>query len=98
MRSDTTAERAAGRRHTHYAQWFVGDGVKTEFLLSRTIQRVEDVMVTVDGLVKRPYENGTAYDYQVRGHTAGYGGEKNAIKFAVAPANTKNVGVFLIST
>lgn len=98
MKSEPTKDRTAQKLHSHYAEWFTGDGAKVEFLLTRSIGRVEDVMVFVDGAIKRPDKDGTAYDYKIRGHTSGYAGDKNAIKFAVAPANTKNVAVLIIST
>jgi hypothetical protein len=98
MKSDVTRERRDNRVHQHYTQWFVGDGAKTEFLLEKTYEQFEDLDVFVDGLLKRPDVPGTAYDYQLRGLTSGYDGEKNAVKFNVAPANTDNVCVRIIST
>jgi len=98
MKSDATHDRASNRMHQHYQQWFTGDGAKTEFLLTRTIGRPEDVAVYVDGLRMRPKDRGTAYDFKIRGHSAGYAGEKNAITFTAAPANGDYVCVDIIST
>ena len=95
---DPTSDRTGQRLHQHYDYWFVGDGAKTQFLLTRAFTRADDVLVFVDGAVKRPDLAGTAYDYALRGVTAGYNGDKNAVKFAVAPPNTKNVLIRLIST
>lgn len=98
MRMEPTKDRTGQRLHQHYAQWFVGDGVKVEFALARTYGRVEDVDAYVDGALKRPDESGVVYDYKLRGLTSGYDGERNTVKFAVAPPNTKNVLVRIIST
>jgi hypothetical protein len=75
-----------GMIHRHYQDWAVGDGATTEFPLSHTVLRGEDVLVFVSGIAKRPSQSGTAYDYAIRGITPGYNGDTNRIKFTVPPA------------
>ena len=98
MKGEATQDRINNRTHQHYQLWFTGDGAKTEFFLTKNIGRPEDVAVYVDGARMRPKDKGTAYDFQIRGHTPGYSGDKNAIKFTAAPANGVNVCVDIIST
>jgi len=75
-----------GMAHRHYQDWATGDGVTTEFPLTHTVLRGDDVFVYVSGILKRPSTRGTAYDYAIRGLTAGYAGDSNRVKFTVAPA------------
>ena len=89
--------RGSERRHTHYDFWFTGNGVKTEYQFSKTFERVEDVQAFVDGLCMRPADRATAYDYQLRGLTAGYVGDRNTIRFTVAPPNGDYVRISVIS-
>ena len=89
--------RGVGRAHRHYEQWFVGTGAQTEFLLNRTYEREEDVEVFVDGLKMRPKSRGTAHDFELRGLTPGYAGDRNAVRMAVAPALNDNVCVRVVS-
>lgn len=78
--------------------YFVGDNATTEFFLSKTIARPEDVMVFVGGALQRPDEPGTAHDFALRGHTSGYAGDKNAVKFTAAPGTSVDVQVWILST
>lgn len=75
-----------GMAHRHYQDRAEGDGGTTEFALTRTILRGDDLLVFVSGLLKLPDLNGTAYDYAIRGITPGYDGDSNRVKFNVAPA------------
>lgn len=75
-----------GMAHRHYpALVATGDGVKTEFALPRTVLRLGDETVLVAGVLMRATDATGAYDYAVRGLTAGYSGDSNTIKLAVAP-------------
>lgn len=71
--------------HRHYQQWVTGDGSTTEFALDVTVLRLEDVKVFRAGLLLRPSDRGTAYDYQVRGLTPGFAGDSNRVRFTAAP-------------
>jgi hypothetical protein len=54
--------------------------------------------VFVNGALKRPDEPGTAHDYKLRGFTAGYDGDKNAVKFAAAPGAGQAIAFIMVST
>lgn len=95
---DPDSDKTGLRLHSHYTYWFTGTGAKTEFAIPKTFSKADDVLVFVDGAVQRPDVPGTAYNYALRGVTSGYIGDKNTIKFAVAPPNTKNVLICIIST
>lgn len=95
MRSGRTEEQLASLAHQQYVAWAVGDGAKTEFPLPRDVTRLDDLLVFVAGLLKRPDEPGTAHDYAVRGLTPSYSGDKNYVKFAVAPAALAAVSFIL---
>lgn len=71
--------------HRHYRQWVTGDGSATEFALDVTVLRLQDLQVFRAGLLLRPSDRGTAYDYQVRGLTPGYPGDSNRVRFTAAP-------------
>lgn len=75
-----------------YTNWQTGNGAKTEFILPKDVARLDDLLVCVAGLVKRPSDQGTAYDYKVRGITPGYSGQRNAVTFTVAPAAGAAIG------
>jgi hypothetical protein len=81
-RSRTTLDSMA---HRHYQSPLVGDGVTVEFALPHSILRGDDLNVYVAGALMTPATPGVANDYKIRGITAGYAGDKNRIKFAVAP-------------
>lgn len=98
MKTDATPDSTNNRLHRHYQEVFNGDGATTEFRLTHTIGRLEDVAVYKAGLRMRPSTKGTANDFKVRGHTAGYDGDKNAIQFTVAPVLNAAVIVDIIST
>lgn len=98
MKTSALSGPAGNRLHTHYSLWFVGDGATTEFRLEKTVGRVDDVAVYVDGVRQRPAEKGTAYDYSIRGLTSGYDGERNAVRLVVAPLATVDVCIDVIST
>jgi len=89
--------RGSERRHTHYDFWFTGNGAKTEYQISKTFEREEDVAVFVDGLCMRPKNRATNYDYQLRGLTPGYNGDRNTVLFTVAPPNGDYVRISVIS-
>lgn len=95
MRSGRTQEQLNSLAHRAYVTWATGDGVTTEFALPKIVARLDDLMVTVAGLVKRPDLNGAAFDYKVRGLTPGYTGDRNFVKFAVAPVAAANIGFFI---
>lgn len=88
----------ATRLHQHYALPFVGTGAQVEFFLTKTIARLQDVTVTVAGVRQKVSDRGTNNDYKVRGHTPGYSGDRNAIKFTVAPALNADILVDVVST
>ena len=85
-----------GMAHKHYLQWATGDGVTTDFALTVTILRLENVRVYVGGVLMRPTDRGTAYDYAVRGLTPGYDGDSNRVRFTVAPALNADVAFDLV--
>lgn len=74
-----------GLAHRHYSVAFTGDGATDEFALPVTVLRIENVAVYVNGARKRVSERGTAYDYQVRGLTAGYEGDSNRVRLTATP-------------
>lgn len=78
-------ESLLGLAHRHYSVEFTGDGGTTEYALPVTVLRLENVAVYVAGLRQRVSRRGTAYDYQVRGLTAGYDGDSNRIRLTVVP-------------
>jgi len=96
MKGEGTPDRVDNRLHQHFSEIFVGTGAQTEFFLSRRIESEDFVHVYVGGSRYRPDSRGTAYDFKIRGVTSGYAGEKNAIKFAIAPANLANIVVDII--
>lgn len=98
MKRDGTPDRLNEASHRHYTEWFIADGVKTEFFLSHRVVRLEDIAVYVNGNRYKPDINGTAHDFKIRGITPGYPGDQNAIKFASAPIATMDVCVDIIST
>jgi hypothetical protein len=73
------------RLHQRYQEHFVGTGARVEFFLKRSVVRPENLAVYVDGVRQRVSERGAAHDYSIRGITAGYSGDRNAIRFVVAP-------------
>lgn len=83
-----------GMAHRHYQDSAVGDGTTTEFPLSHTILRADDLLVFVGGLHKILSARGTANDYAIRGLTAGYAGDSNRVKFTVAPAPGTHIVFF----
>lgn len=96
MNERTPSSQLANAAHRHYQAWATGDGAKTEFALPKTVQRVEQLMVTSEGKVLRPDQDGTTtFDYAVRGITPGYAGDATMVKFHVAPPVNANVGFFL---
>lgn len=98
-KTDATVDRTNNRLSQKYQFWFTGDGATVEFRLPKTIGRLDDLSVTVDGSLKRPDLNlVTTFDYAVRGITVNYTGDKNAIKFHSAPANGKSICVTLHAT
>lgn len=98
MKTDATQDRQNNRMHQHYSDFQDGDGATTEFFLSRTVSSLDELHVYIDGQLKRPDNSGTAHDYKVRGLTPGYDGDKNAVKFASAPAAGHAVGFHFAST
>lgn len=73
--------------HYHHASPIIlGDGATVEFALPVTVLRGGDLMVFLNGTLMHQAEPGAANDYAIRGITAGYQGDSNRIKFAVAPA------------
>lgn len=98
MKSDPTKDRDRAKTHQHYVEWFRGDGAKTEFRLQHHYTRFDDVEVFLNGFLFKPDVSGATEDYKLRGLTPGYAGEKNAVKFASAPANLWDIAVRLVST
>lgn len=76
-------QQARNRTHRHYIEWFIGDGATLEFVLSKTPANVSQLMVFVAGLLMRPNDRATVYDYALNGAR---------VKFTVAPANLANIG------
>lgn len=70
--------------HRHYQVWVTGTAA-TEYDLTKTVLRPDDLLVFVSGALKRPAAHGTTNDYAIRGLTPGYPGDSNRVKFAVAP-------------
>lgn len=89
-------ETLAGMAHRHYQAWAVGDGTTTEFALPVTLQREQDLMVFVGGVLLRPASRGTGFDYRVRGLTAGYAGDANRVRFVSAPALNADITFWLV--
>lgn len=85
-----------GMAHKHYLQWATGDGAEDEFALEVTVLRLENVRVYVSGVLMRPDDRGTAYDYAVRGLTPGYEGDSNRVRFTAAPANGADIAFELV--
>lgn len=98
MRTEATKDRIAARLHQHYVEHFVGTGAQLEFFLGHTVSRVEDIAVYVDGVRQKVSISGTANDYKIRGLTAGYVGDKNAITFTVAPIVSADIIIDVVST
>jgi hypothetical protein len=88
MRTLPTQAKASQRLSQPYQQWATGDGVKTTFFLTKAPTLAGGLLVSVHGLVYRPDENGTAYDYAVDG---------NKVTFHIAPTAGWNIGFFLLS-
>ena len=84
-------EQLLGMAHKHYLQWATGDGVEDEFALDVTVLRLDNVRVFVGGVLMRPNDRGTAYDYAVRGLTPGYEGDSNRVRFTAVPANGADI-------
>jgi hypothetical protein len=92
MRSARPQEQTNARVARKYSSWATGDAVKTEFALPKNIVRLEDLMVTAQGLVLRPADSAGVHDYEVRGIRPSYAGDKNMVRFAAAPAAGVNIG------
>jgi hypothetical protein len=95
MRSARSQEQTNARVARQYTSWATGDGVKTEFALPKTLVRPDDLAITVAGLIQRPSDASGAYDYDVRGFRPAYAGDKNMVKFTVAPAAGVHIGFHL---
>lgn len=96
MKRGQSQERINNASHQHYASWQLGTGAQTEFAIDKTVQRLEQLMVTSEGKVLRPDADATTpYDYAVRGITPGYAGDANMVKIHTAPPAAANVGFFL---
>lgn len=93
----SAGSRSVSKLHSHYQQWFVGNGAQTEFRLDYRFRRPDDVAVFVNGNKMRPDIPGTAHDYKLRGITPGYSGDQNAILLASAPIVGMDVCVSIIS-
>jgi hypothetical protein len=76
------------RAHSHYDQWETGTGAKTVFFLKKSPGRDGNLRVFVAGLLKRPNDRGSVYDYSVSGTT---------VTFTVAPAAAAAICFSLIS-
>lgn len=97
-RIEGNANQISTRLHSHFRLPFKGTGAQFEFFLSKTISKLSDVSVIVDGVIQRVSDRGTANDYSVRGLTPGYPGDRNAIKLVVAPLAGVDVLVDVVST
>lgn len=93
---DRSSSTMGAMAHRHYRKSHTGDAATTEFDIGGTVDRVEDVMVYVAGLLQRPKDAGTANDYSVRGLSAGYDGDKNRIKFLVAPGAAARIDILRV--
>jgi hypothetical protein len=88
-RRDTLPHRDSGSPHEHVVQWAVGNGSATAFWLTRNPKRLDDLMVFVNGALKRPAEKGTANDYTfVPG--------SNKVTFAAAPTNLHPIAFVMV--
>lgn len=85
MRNGKTTEQALNAIRQPYQAWATGDGAKTEFPLPKNVGRPDDLRVLVGGAGVRPSDRGTAHDYAIRGHTPGYAGDTNTVKFTTPP-------------
>ena len=97
-RTEATPQQVSSRLHQHYELSFKGTGAQTEFFLTKTIGRLQDITVQVAGVRQRVADRGTANDYSVRGLTPGYNGSANAIKFVVAPPLAADILIDVVST
>lgn len=95
MHSERSQDQTNARVSRRYSQWYTGDGAKTEFALPKDLVRPENLYVTVQGQTQRPKDATGAFDYDVRGFTPAYAGEKNMVKFTVAPAAGVNIGLHI---
>lgn len=93
MRSGRTQDQINNMAHRRYTIWATGDGAKTDFPIGKNITRLDDLCVFVAGLLLRPFDKGTAYDYRVRGLSdpVGYIGDANTVRIVVAPAVNVNI-------
>lgn len=91
MSSGKTQEQTNNIVRQPYQGWAVGDGSTTEFALPKTVARIDDLVVAVNGANMRPADKGTAHDYKIRGFTPGYVGDKNKVKFTSAPTAGQNI-------
>lgn len=98
MRLEGTKSQISQRLHQHYQENFKGDGVTLNFFLVHTIVRLADLTVTVDGVRQRVSDRGVANDFAVRGHTPGFNGDRNAIRFTVAPLAGVDIAANIVST
>ena len=78
MKTRGDLELLTSRTHTHTVQWATGDGTTKVFHLAKTPANPSQLKVFVAGLLKRPNDRGTAYDYALSGST---------VTFTAAPAN-----------
>lgn len=74
-----------------YQRWYTADGLTTEWALPKDATRVDDVHVTVQGAAQRPADSTSGNDFEVRGFRPAYAGEKNMLKFTVAPPSGANI-------
>lgn len=92
-KSGRTQEQLNNLAHRQYTIWATGDGATTDFAIGKRVARLDDLVVKVAGLLLRPYDKGTAYDYKVRGLSdpIGYPGDQNTVRITVAPALNVNI-------
>lgn len=77
--------------HRHHSSTMLANGLTREFPLPVTVLRLEDVAVSVGGVLVLVANRNAPNDYAVRGLTAGYSGDSNRVRFTVIPPNGARV-------
>lgn len=80
--------------HQHKPDWQTATAGQTEFFLKRTVLNSDNLLVYVEGLLKRPADSSSARDYRIRGihkdtpaSATAYPGDSNAVLFTSGLSN-----------
>lgn len=68
--------------------WYTGDAVKTLFKAPKLARRIDDLMVFVNGALKRPKDKATAYDFS-------FDATKGMVTFTAAPGAGQYVALIV---